>query len=279
MKNIFLVLACTISMSLYCQTGQVTIPQTYAGVLSGASYSLDSMHFSSWSNARVGGVVLWQATKKCSVMSYAGLQVQKGDPVMIHVIKGIFQIDSNWRVEAGKMPSLTGLQRPHPISAGAQFEPSTLRRIPGGELGTHIKFIKDNFDFGLGAYTPDTSLELQARIHYGRVELSGFWQPGQDIYGSALSLDLGDVKSTFVYRSDVQDVFANLTTIDFMNEAFSFYNDMGYALTTLPESGDRLIREEAGVLRNFTNKKYAGTFGIGYVYETNCIVSYCFVHL
>lgn len=254
---------------------QVEVTKDYAGMISGASYQLDSAEVSPFMNVRVGAEAIWKINPKFEVKSFGVYQTPN---TFIHSFFGAYHPDSSWIIEAGQIATIMGHQRPHPVSSNAQFEPWTLRQIPGGGLGGAVRFIPNSSaEVAIGSYLRDSVFEAQTKLKFNPFILGGYYQPETNISGGAITFEKGRVTTTTAFQND--KLVANLFLLTLgRNKDFMFFSDMGFGLNTEP-SEKILIRGEWGVLKSFEFDKFEGLFSLSYTYETNSVNSYFFVHL
>jgi hypothetical protein len=270
MKNIFLIILFLPLVAI----AQVEVTKTYAGMISGASYQLDSAEVSSFTNVRVGVEAAWAVNPKFEVKSFGVYQTPN---TFIHSFFGVYRPDSSWIIEGGKIATIMGHQRPHPVSSGSHFEPWSLGQIPGGGLGGAIRFIPNKTtEVAIGSYLRDSVFEAQTKLKFSSFILGGYYQPETNISGGAITFKNGRVETTTALENS--KLVANLFLLTLgRNKDFVFFSDMGFGLDTEPFE-DVLIRGEWGVLKSFELDKFKGLFSLSYTYETNSMNSYLFVH-
>lgn len=253
---------------------QVEVSKTCAGMISGASYQLDSTEVSSFTNLRVGAEAVWTVSPKFEVKSFGVYQTPN---TFIHSFFGVYRPDSNWIIEAGKIATLMGHQRPHPVSSSAQFESWTLRKIPGGGLGGAVRFIpSSSSEIALGSYMRDSVYEAQAKFMFDSFTFGGYYQPETNISGCAVTFKKGRVTTTTAFENN--KLVANLFLLTLgKKEDFVFFSDIGFDLDNEPYE-ENLIRGEWGLLKSFEFDKFEGLLSLSYTHETNSVNSYLFVH-
>ncbi len=253
---------------------QVEVTKDYAGMISGASYQLDSAETPSFTNVRVGAEAVWAVNPKFEIKSFGVYQTPN---TFIHSFFGVYRPDSSWIIEAGKIATLMGHHRPHPVSSGSHFEPWSLRQIPGGGLGGAVRFIPNSStEIAIGSYLRDSVFEAQTKLKFNSFILGGYYQPETNISGGAITFEKGRVTTTTAFQND--KLVANLFLLTLgRNKDFMFFSDMGFGLDT--ESVEEiLIRGEWGLLKSFELEKFEGLYSLSYTYETNSMNSYLFVH-
>lgn len=264
MKNIFLAILLASSFVL---SAQVEVTNTYLGMLNGASYSLDSQSVTSFSNVRVGGEAQW-GKDKIFLKTFGVFQTPD---VTINGFYLEYKSDSSLVVDIGKMPVLSAYQRPKPVSSGGQFEPWSLRQIPGGGIGGAVRYFpNENIEFSVGGYLVDTALEIDGRVKLSNFVVSGYFQPETNIKGGAVTLSFGRISTTAIYKND--EIISDLLLVTFgKDKDIIFYSDTGFGIDG--EVKD-MVRGEWGPLKAFDEKDFAGLFGFGYAFETNSIQGY-----
>jgi hypothetical protein len=181
------------------------------------------------------------------------------------------QMDTSLYMAIGFGPQVsTFLQRPHPATAGGQFETFTHRAIPGPGPGIRlVKTIGKTSLLGSVAMIDDDP-EYQVGVLFAGLRAS-VWHRADSLWGTAVTYEHDRFKTILVVRDDL---LACVTTVNLPNK-YIVYADAG--MTT---DHYTVVRAEAGILRTFEAKAYIkGLFGLGYAHELRSVRGYIFVTL
>lgn len=250
----------------------LVLDRVYAGVLGANNFSIDSIYRTGFVGFRVGASAKLRVTKAVSVVSFIAEDITSagnsigGTGFFVRV-----QPDTSFYMAIGHGPQVsTFLQRPHPATAGGQFETFTHRAIPGPGPGVRlVKTIKKT-SLLAGVVMINGAPEYQLGISHAGLQAS-VWQQGDSLWGTAVTYESDRMKTILVVRDDL---VANVVTYNLPNK-YILYVDAG--MTT---DNYTVVRAEAGVLRTFQAKSYIkGLLGLGYSYELRSVRGYIFVTL
>jgi hypothetical protein len=284
MKKIMIIIAfVAISASSFAQiTGiyitkdsTVVIDKIYAGTLSGVNFHTDSLYSSGSTGIRFGAMATYRPTKWISFSSWGMAQIDGGStPWSLQQFYMTITPIKNLTIQAGSMATLPTEQRPHPVSGNGQFETFSESQIPGGGLGVKVKYqLTKDVQLASGIALRNSLPEYSGRIIYKKVQLSAWYTTCDSTMGTALTLDLDRVYSTFVFKYD-QSISNVLVVKLSKKQDISLYSDMSYDFVKKD-----LVRGEWGVLKGFDSKWIDGLLGVGYQHESKSVVGYLFIHL
>lgn len=254
---------------------QVTIDKVYAGSLSAVNFSTDSLNATGSTGIRFGIMATYKPTNWISFGSYAMMQIDNGkNPWSLQQFWASIKPIKNLGIDFGSMGSLPTELRPHPVSAGGQFETWAQSQIPGGGLGAKVKYqISKDFQFGGGIVMRNKLAEYSSKVTYKNVQITSWYSEYNKKFGAATVINSGRISTTFAWKQD--QTLADMLVIELSKkESISLYSDMGYNLTN-----KNLIRGEIGIFKGFDSKWVDGLISASYDVKAHSVNGYLFVHL
>ncbi len=252
----------------------LVVEKVYGGMLGISKFSTDSIHVSNYGNVRFGAAIHWNITKWLMLNACSMYQLETDQSWGLNQFFLKIAPCKRWSLQIGQMATLSSQQRPHPVSAGGQFETWTESQIPGSGLGAKTTYApNDNLSFGLGVVARRQYPEYHANISYKKLTVSGYYGVQDEKTGMALSYKGTNVWTTFVWKQD--KVVANMFGCKISKKHnILVYTDMGYNLET-----KKWVRGEWGIYKVFTSKHFSVLPCLGYNYENRAIKGYLFIHL
>lgn len=276
MKKLTVIIVFVLS-TIFCVNAQVKIKgnnwsvSPYVGILSGTSFSVDSLSMGGFTNVRIGAMGNYSPTKWLGFTTRAFFQGDGNGSFHGTTFNVDLKPIESLSFRIGSVATLNCLQRPDLISGAGQFETWTESQIPGPALGADVRWSFDGGDIGAGVYDRD-GVEYQGRVSYKKLAISGSYN--ESGHWSTQASWTGDI---LYFTLVVQDtVIANISVVNI--GSFSIYNDIGFYYQN---DDNTMPRWECGLLYNFTHKKYpaSGLFGLGYAHESKAVMGYLFLHL
>jgi len=252
----------------------LVLDKVYVGALGMTGFSIDSLHTSSYGDLRVGASIHWDIAKWLTLNSYYMYQIGKDQSWGLNQFSLKIAPCKKWSLQIGHMATLSTQQRPHPVSAGGQFETWTEAQIPGSGLGVKTSYQPNkNLSFGIGVVARKQQPEYHANISFKKLTLSGYYGTYDKKAGAALSYTGSKVWTTLVWKQD--KVIANMFGCKISSKHnIMIYTDMGYDLET-----KKLVRGEWGIYKIFTAKHFSVLPCLGYNYESKIIKGYLFIYI
>lgn len=252
----------------------LTLNSVYAGLLSGADFSKDSLSFSKSSTIRIGAKITYSPMKWISLIGVSMYEIdgeakaKTGNQFWTKVDFGKICF------ETGFVPTLVSETKPMPVTADAQFESWTEAGLPGAALGAKLKYNLGKKSY-LGIGVAKRNREPEYHLKYSSDSLKAA------IYYSKFNKKLGlslAVKSKRIYNSTVFNATQNLSNLisyklNTKND-IDFYFDIKYDLK-VKDIGNL----ETGFLKNFSGKYLKGFIGLSYCYEIRVVRGYFFIHI
>lgn len=252
----------------------LVLDKVYIGALGMSGFSTDSAHVSGYVNLRVGAIIHWDIVKWLTLNAFYMYQAETKNSWGLNQFSVKIAPCKKWNIQIGNMASISTQQRPHPVSAGGQFETWTEAQIPGGGLGAKTTYSPNkNLSFGLGVVARQLQPEYHANINYKKLTLSGYYGTNDQKAGMAFTYAGNNAWTTLVWKQD--KLIANTFGCKLSNKYnILMYSNIGYDLETKD-----LVSGEWGVYVNFTAKHCSVLPCIGYNYETRTVRGYLFIHL
>ena len=249
------------------------LDRVYAGVLGANNFSIDSVYRTGFVGFRVGASARLRVSKAVSVVSFIAEDMTNiGNSIGGSGFLVRAQMDTSLYLAIGFGPQVsTFLQRPHPATAGGQFETFTHRAIPGPGPGARLVKRVKKTDLLASVAMIGGAPEYQVGMSVGSLQASG-WYQGSHSWGTAVTHVTKRTKTILVVRNDL---WANMFTVSIPNSNYILYSDAGVTVDDY-----QVVRAEGGILRTFKAKKYVqGLLGLGYAYELRSVRGYIFVTL
>lgn len=283
MKKLFVMIAfVAMSMTSFAQIENIkmtsdsslVIDKVYVGALGMTSFATDSLHVSNYANLRVGAIAHWNMTSWLTLNTYYMYQAETENSLVLNQFSFKIAPCKKWDIQFGQMASISTQQRPHPVSAGGQFETWTEAQIPGGGLGIKSTYAPNkNLSFGVGVVARQQQAEYHANFSYKKLTLSGYYGIAQQKGGMTLTYTGSNASTTLVWKQD--KVIANMFGCNLSTKYnILMYSDIGYDLET-----KKLVHGEWGIYKIFTSKYVSVLPCVGYNYETKMIRGYVFIFL
>jgi hypothetical protein len=252
----------------------LVLEKVYVGGLGMTSFSVDSVYTSNYGNLRAGAIIRWDMTKWLTLNSYYMHQMETDQSWGLNQFSLKIAPCKKWSLQIGHMATLSTQQRPHPVSAGGQFETWAEAKIPGSALGAKTVFAPSkNLSFGAGVAVREQQPEYHANVRFQNLTLSGYYGLHDQKTGAALSYTGSRVWTTLVWKQD--NVVANMFgAVISKKHNILMYTDMGYDLET-----KKFVRGEWGIYKTCTAKHVSVLPCLGYNYETRTIRGYLFIYL
>ncbi|MEI8008216.1 MAG: hypothetical protein WCI00_01905 [bacterium] len=295
MKKIMMIIIAIMAISKVAFS-QITIDKLYVGSLSGTSFSIDSLHTSSFTSVRMGAMATYKPAKWIEIKGWGMVQSEasigkaQGDVSKVSSLQQIwirFNPSGKLSIEVGSMATLPTEQRPHPVSIGGHFETWSQAQIPGMALNAKAKYqLSKSIKVGAGiavrrdskGYIPEYSGMIN--FHDSIATLSA-WYANNLNFGSVLTVSVGRFSSNLVYKQNHMDlakpenILANNISLNISKKANLFlYFDNGFDL-----GKNKLVRSENGIYKCFDSEWIGGLFCIGYNYVDHTINAYVMFHL
>ncbi len=280
-KNVILIVIMMVAMSSFAQiTGitskdsSVVIDRLYIGSLSGTLFHTDSLYQSGFTGVRFGAMATYKPASWISFSGYGMYQLETGQSsYSIQQFWMKLRPTKKWSIETGMMSTIPTEQRPHPVSSAGQFETWSESQIPGGTLGIKTKYqFTNDFQLAGGLAVRKGMPEYSARITYKWIRLSGWYAQHDSTMGTAVSVDIDRVTSTFVLKTGT--IADNLVIKISKKHDLSVYSDVGYDFDK-----KSLVRGEWGIFKSFQSKVMNGLICLGYRNEAKSVVGYLFIYL
>ena len=279
MKNLIVIFFFLVSVSLFAQVeikinDQVKIDRLYAGVLAGPEFSTDSLFADKYVTLRFGVMGTYQPVKWIALKSAVMYQVEpQRQPLSIIQYWMMINPIEKLSLEFGSMGTLATEQRPHPVSAGGQFETGTEALIAPGAINAKLKYSFDkDTKAGFGIATRANKPEYSGMIAYKQFKISAWYSEFNENLGVVATVNAKTFSSNLVYSNQIVSNNVNLNLSE--DGTISFYADNGYNLST-----KKIISGEYGLIKGFESSYIKGLFGIAHRYTTGEIVGYLFVHI
>jgi hypothetical protein len=253
---------------------EITIDKIYAGSLSGTQFHTDSLYASGFTGVRFGAMATYKPASWVSFSTWAMVQVDGGAiPWSLQQFYTTLSPTKKLTLQIGSMASIPTEQRPHPVSAGGQFETWSESQIPGGGIGTKVKYqVSKDVQLASGIVVRKGMPEYSGRITYKKIQLSGWYSQCDTSYGAAMTVDFKKVYSTLVWK---EGVIADVLTITLDKKyAIYVYSDIGYDVVNKD-----LLRCELGVYKSFDSQWIDGLVSLGWDQQKKSLQGYLFIHL
>lgn len=251
----------------------VVLDKIYIGTLGMTSFSTDSVYVSNYGNVRMGATFHWDMTEWLTLNSYYMHQYETDQSWGLNQFSLKIAPCKRWSFQIGHMGTLSTQQRPHPVSAGGQFETWTEAQIPGGGLGAKTTYSPvKNLSLGIGVVARGHQPEYHANISFKKLTLSGYYGRDQKV-GAALSYTGSKAWTTLVWKQDkvIADRFGCKLS---KKHNICLYSDFGYDFEQ-----QKITRGEAGIYKIFIGKHWSVLPVLGYNYQERAIRGYLFVHI
>lgn len=251
----------------------IVIDKVYAGILTGTTFSKDSLSALGSTNVRTGAMGTYTMTKWLSVSSLAMLHID-GTLKTYSLEQAYLTIKPTKKLKLGlgSASTLPTEQRPHPLTDAGHFETWTETQIPGKALSGKVKYqVSKSFEVGAGIAVRKRSGEYSGRIRYKKIQLCAWYSEYNKKLGTALTIDIKPISSVFVVKQD--QIVADKLIVELPKDIL-LYSDMGYDLKS-----KKMLRGEWGILKTFDSQWVKGLWGLGYNNEAQGINAYLFVHL
>lgn len=256
-------------------SNEIVIDKIYAGSLSAVNASTDSLSATGSTGLRFGAMATYRPTSWLAFRTWAMCQIDPGkDPwslqqffVNIHPIE-------QFNVDFGYMATIATELRPHPVSAGGQFETWAQSQIPGSGLGAKLRYqFTPDFQAAGGIAVRNGLPEYASKFTYKNIQVTGWYSEYNKKFGAATIINSGRISTTLVWKQN--QTLADLFTIELSKkESISFFSDMGYDLVS-----KNLVRGEAGLWKGFESTWINGLVAMSYDLKAHAVNGYLFVHL
>lgn len=252
----------------------VVLDKVYVGGLGMTSFSTDSIHTSNYGDLRIGAIMHWDMTKWLTFNSYYMYQIGKDQSWGLNQFSLKIAPGKKWSLQMGHMGTLSTQQRPHPVSAGGQFETWTEAQIPGSGFGVKTNYSPSkDLSFGIGVVARQQQPEYHGNISFKSLTFSGYYGVHDQKAGAALSYTGDNVWTTLVWKQD--NVVANVFGCKISSKHnILLYTDMGYDL-----ENEKFVRGEWGIYKVATMEHCSILPCLGYNYESRSIKGYLFIYL
>lgn len=252
----------------------LVIEKLYLGGVGKSIFSTERMHVGSYGHIRLGAAARWDITKWMSLNTYYMYQIETENSWGLNQFSLKIAPCKKWNIQFGQMATISTQQRPHPVSAGGQFETWTEDQIPGGALGVKTSYApNEHFSFGTGVAVRSKEPEYHANICFKRLTLSAYYGVADEKAGMAFTYSGTNAWTTVVWKQDkvIADRFGCKLS---KKQNICLYSDFGYDVEQ-----QKIARGEAGIYKIFTGKYWSVLPALGYNYQERAIRGYLFVHI
>lgn len=253
---------------------QASVDKAYVGVLSGTSFSLDSVYSQSTITVRIGSMLSYKFNNVVSMHGY-GLYEASVDSswtassywMKLKPVKGL-------DMEFGKVAALTTMHRPHPVSGDAQFEPYAYAQSPAGSLGAKASYkLSEKLSVGAGVFERKRNPDYQLGLIYGGFNLTGFYTDWNDKFGTVVSYNNKSLSSILVWKQD--ELLANTTVLKIGKKKDLFLvSNQGYDLKAKSWAKSLFV-----VNKKFNVSYFEGRIGMGYDTMQNSLTGYLLIYI
>ncbi len=254
----------------------VVLDKVYAGILGATNYDCGNDTTTVYVGFRAGVAAHWDIGKKLTVKTFAAGEYDfvSATSFGLHAIWLQYRPGKKWAIETGKGPTLAAQQhRPHPASAGGQFETWTQAQLPGVAYTLNLKFIpSDKMLFGAGMSVRDNMPEYQVTGTYKRLALTGYYQAATNTACAAMTYDGKWLYSTSFVKTDAIGNFSSLTLSS--KQQLYFYTVLGY-----DTKNKTMVMCANGFYKSFSTKYVKGSLALGYNTVNQQISAYTLISL